>query len=104
MEDMDFALQLWRAGLFVGKLQNVFMKEYSNKSTIFRVQPTIMTHNNKLDWDDRDDRNSRGAQSKRAIETKWNMTWENILSQKSNDFRLVKPDSQFARLFLEDYA
>ena len=100
-EDVDFAIQLQQAGLFVGKLQNVFMKEYSNKSTIFKVQPTIMTHNNKMDWDDRDDRNSRGSKSKQAIEKKWNMSWGNILSQKLDDFRLTKPTSKFAQLFEE---
>jgi hypothetical protein len=100
-EDVDFAIQLQQAGLFVGKLQNYFMKEYSNKSTIFKVQPTIMTHNGKMDWDDRDDRNGRGENSKRAIEKKWSKSWEDILKQKSSDFRLVKPNSKFAQLFEE---
>jgi hypothetical protein len=108
MDDLDFAIQLWRAGLFVGKLQNVFMKEYSNKSTIFKTEPTFMPYKNrgarakegKMDWDDKQDRNQRMALAKKVIEQKYSCSWEELYP-KTSSFRLVKPTSKFAQLFEE---
>jgi hypothetical protein len=108
MEDMDFAIQLWRAGLFVGKLQNVFMKEYSNKSTIFKTEPTFMPYKNrgprakegKMDWDDKNDRNARMEQVRTQLAQKYKSNWKDLYPQ-ADAVRLLKPDSQFAQLFEE---
>lgn len=108
MDDLDFAIQLWRAGLFVGKLQNVFMKEYSNKSTIFKTQPTYTPYKNrgpkaqpgKWDWDDRFDRNARMELAKARLAEKYNTSWEKLYPN-TKAFRLIKENSQFAQLFDE---
>jgi hypothetical protein len=106
MEDADFAIQLNQAGLFVGKFQNVFMKEYSNKSTIFKTEPTFTPYKNrgpnaqpgKWDWDDRLDRNARMELAKAMISKKYNTNWEELYP-KTTAYRLVKENSQFAKLF-----
>lgn len=106
MEDMDFAIQLQRAGLFVGKLQNVFMKEYGNKSTIFKTEPTFVPYKNrgpkakegKMDWDDKNDRNARMEQARQQLVEKYSCSWEHLYP-KNTAFRLVKPTSKFAQLF-----
>lgn len=108
MEDSDFAIQLWRAGLFVGKLQNVFMKEYSNKSTIFKTEPTFTPYKNrgpkakegKYDWDDKTDRNQRMEQAKLQLEKKYSMSWLNLYP-KSQPVRISKANSPFSKLFEE---
>jgi hypothetical protein len=99
MDDLDFAIQLWRAGLFVGKLQNVFMKEYSNKSTIFKTEPTFVK-GGKMDWDDCQDRNQRMSLAKKTIENKYSCSWDDLYPETSAH-RLVKSTSKFAQLFEE---
>lgn len=98
LEDSDFAIQLWRAGLFVGKLQNVFMKEYSNKSTIFKTQPRVMPHSGKIDWDDGDDRNQRMRLAKQRLELKYHCEFQDLYP-KSQAVRFIKQHSRFRELF-----
>lgn len=100
LEDTDFAIQLWRAGLFVGKLQNVFMKEYSNKSTIFKTAPKVMTHNGKIDWDDGDDRMTRMSMAKQQLEQKYQCKFQDFYP-KSDAVRIVKHHSRLSELFEE---
>lgn len=108
MDDLDFAIQLWRAELFVGKLQNVFMKEYSNKSTIFKTEPTFTPYKNrgpraqegKWDWDDRQDRNNRMEKARQVLEKKYGCNWTEFYP-KTSPIRVIKSSSQFAKLFEE---
>jgi len=106
MDDLDFAIQLWREGIFVGKLQNVFMKEYSNKSTIFRTEPTFTPYKNrgpkakegKWDWDDRQDRNKRMKQAQQSICEKYQCSWEEFYPT-ADPIRVIKTTAPFLRLF-----
>lgn len=106
LEDCDFAIQLWRAGLFVGKLQNVFMKEYSNKSTIFKTEPTFTPYKNrgpkakegKWDWDDKNDRNLRMQQAKEILEHKYQSQFQDFYP-RAETVRLTKQHSRLSELF-----
>ena len=106
MDDLDFAIQLQRAGLFVGKLQNVFMKEYSNKSTIFKTEPTFIAYKNrgpkvkegKMDWDDKTDRNARMEMARQQIAKKYSCQWDDFYTQ-SSPYRVSKSNSTFSKLF-----
>jgi len=106
MDDLDFAIQLWREGIFVGKLQNVFMKEFSNKSTIFKTEPTFMPYKNrglkakegKWDWDDRQDRNQRMQEARKRICEKYQCYWEEFYPT-ADPIRVIKATAPFLRLF-----
>jgi hypothetical protein len=106
LEDVDFACQLWTNDLFVGKLQNVFMREYSNKSSIFKTEPTFTPYKNrgpraqegKWDWDDRQDRNIRYSDSKEYLKDKWGIDY-NKLHRSKSDILVAKPNSHFNELF-----
>jgi hypothetical protein len=97
LEDCDFACQLWKQGLFVGKLQNVFMKEYSNKSTIFLTQPRIMPHNGRIDWDDGDDRTARMKAARQQLEQKYGVLSD--LYRGRDAVKIPKPRAHLDRLF-----
>ena len=97
LEDVDFACQLSTNDLFVGKLQNVFMREYSNKSIIFKTEPT-RTSQGKLDWTDSQDRNARYTTSKEYLKDKWGQDYSKF-HLKNKSITIPKDTSKFSQLF-----